>query len=768
MLNRKTRASLETVLCVGLLALLALSALFPVLWGSVPLDTRRVLFEAPWEEARPAGLEPPRNDDTAEQAQRFYPWYVYLSHAAKTKDSILWNPLGGCGTPFMAQWRTRCFSPFSLPFYLFGPAAALRVSVFLKLFVAGLCAFYAARKLGFGLPLAFAAGVAFEFSGHVYLWLDWPISDVAPWLPLLAIYVERLLVGHYRHWPLGAIIVAVMALGGDPGTLIATVVFAFTYAVVRNLFERRPLRHMGAVLIMLLVSGALGLAIVAFQLVPFFEFTRQAVESAPLPTMRLALKDLVVCFLPNFLGSPSAVLNEGGFMRSSRVVMLLHIGLVQLWLVPLWLSVRRFALAEQRRRIDALLSTAVLMAAIAFLVGGGRAGEGLLRYLRPEYFLVGNGLTFALVSVAAAGEWIDLSAEQCKVAMKRLGFWIAVLCATGIASVMASRGMPRVGALPLWVQCLSVSGLFIAFVIMLAGTLLRPSVRIMGYSLAGLMFVCSAVAFGPGIPFVPRTAVFPETTFVKTLAERGERLGGSEALQRWPLSGNLIAQVYCPFGTEPGGLMLARFAAFVRRIATEPLLLRRAGAAALLLDKKDIQGAFAPIRPNLVIQHVFSSGALLFKDLESKPRAWVAYDWRVGEAFDPNQISAGLPPIVEGGLPPAGAKGGAEAKVTVLPSNNGIRVEIEVDSPLPGMLILADAFYPGWRATIDGAETPIFPVDGLFRGVTVREGKERVVFRYNPSSVRIGFWISALALAATLFEARYVLRQRFGDRPPAA
>jgi uncharacterized membrane protein YfhO len=138
----------------------------------------------------------------------------------------------------------------------------------------------------------------------------------------------------------------------------------------------------------------------------------------------------------------------------------------------------------------------------------------------------------------------------------------------------------------------------------------------------------------------------------------------------------------------------------------------------------------------------------------------VTYDWRVGKTFDPKEISVGLPPIVENGSPPSGGKGGAEAKVALLPSNNGTRIEIDVDSPLPGMLILADAFYPGWRATVDGAEAPIFPVDGLFRGVPVKEGKQRVVFRYNPFSVKLGAWISGATFLFVLIEVRHVLRQR--------
>ncbi len=764
LLNRRSRASLETALCTGLLALLALLALSPIVRGKTPIAAGGILFEAPWEEGRPAGLTAPAGDDTDVQASRFYPWYAYLSHAARSEDSLLWSPLEGCGMPFLAQWRTRCFSPFSLPFYLFSPAAALRLSIFLKLFVAGWCAFHAARKLGFEYPLALAVGVAFEFSGHVYLWQGWPISDVAPWLPLLLLYVERLLVGHHRYWPFGAVIVALMTLGGDPETLAASLVFVTLYVPIRRVMDRKSLGRMGGGLIVLALTTAMGLALAAFQLVPFVEFIRQAMEANPARSTPIALKDFVVSFLPNFFGSPSAISSQGEAVRSSRVVMLLHFGLIQLWLLPLWFSVRSFVLDDQRRRVEALLANAAVMTALAFAFARYAGGVPLLRYLRPEHLLVGNGLAFALMSVAAADEWLALNADQCKAVLKRLAFWLVVLCATGVTLLVSARGLPRADALPLWAQLLTVAALFIAFAIMLGATLLRPSPWIMGGSLTVLIFVSSAIAFGPGITFTPRDALFPETSFVKTLEATSERIGGSETLKRWPLAGNLIPQVYCPSATQPDGVMLDRYAAFVGRIEADPLLLRRVGAAALLLSKEDIRGAFAPIRPNLAIQHVFPSGAVLFKDLDTKPRARVAYDWRVGETLDPGAITAGLPPIVEGASPPMGPKNGSEAKVVTAPSNGSTRVEIEVDSPLPGMLILADAFYPGWKATVNGEETPILPVDGLFRGVAIKEGKRQVVFSYKPFSVRLGLGISVPAALIALLALYQVVRQRLENR----
>jgi uncharacterized membrane protein YfhO len=45
---------------------------------------------------------------------------------------------------------------------------------------------------------------------------------------------------------------------------------------------------------------------------------------------------------------------------------------------------------------------------------------------------------------------------------------------------------------------------------------------------------------------------------------------------------------------------------------------------------------------------------------------------------------------------------------------------------------------PGWTATIDGRETVIHPVDGIFQGVDVPAGSHRLAFSYSPPYVGWG------------------------------
>ncbi len=89
------------------------------------------------------------------------------------------------------------------------------------------------------------------------------------------------------------------------------------------------------------------------------------------------------------------------------------------------------------------------------------------------------------------------------------------------------------------------------------------------------------------------------------------------------------------------------------------------------------------------------------------------------------------------------------------------RVEIEATLDRPGLVILADVYYPGWTLTIDGTPAPIYQVNRLMRGAAVKEGKHQLVYTYSPGSFRAGRLASLssfgiLALLAVLFSLRPV------------
>ena len=90
---------------------------------------------------------------------------------------------------------------------------------------------------------------------------------------------------------------------------------------------------------------------------------------------------------------------------------------------------------------------------------------------------------------------------------------------------------------------------------------------------------------------------------------------------------------------------------------------------------------------------------------------------------------------------------------------------IDCDAPRAGLLVLRDTWYPGWRATVDGAETPIYRINGCFRGVLVPLGRHTVSFAYRP---RLVYWTGAVSLAVTGFLLIAAIRFRKRARAVSA
>jgi hypothetical protein len=73
------------------------------------------------------------------------------------------------------------------------------------------------------------------------------------------------------------------------------------------------------------------------------------------------------------------------------------------------------------------------------------------------------------------------------------------------------------------------------------------------------------------------------------------------------------------------------------------------------------------------------------------------------------------------------------------------RVAATVTTDRAGYLVLADTFYPGWNAYVDGRPTPIYRADFVFRAIPIEAGQHSVMFEYFPISLLIGLLISIVS-----------------------
>lgn len=82
------------------------------------------------------------------------------------------------------------------------------------------------------------------------------------------------------------------------------------------------------------------------------------------------------------------------------------------------------------------------------------------------------------------------------------------------------------------------------------------------------------------------------------------------------------------------------------------------------------------------------------------------------------------------------------------------RVEVAVASNGNMPVTLAQAFYPGWVADVDGASVPVAKA-GIFPQVTVGDRHASLIFEFRPTLVWVGLGLSGLGLVLALYAWRF-------------
>jgi len=162
----------------------------------------------------------------------------------------------------------------------------------------------------------------------------------------------------------------------------------------------------------------------------------------------------------------------------------------------------------------------------------------------------------------------------------------------------------------------------------------------------------------------------------------------------------------------------------------------------------------------------------IYENLDALPRAFMVYDWEwrpdtdaavaamAAPGFNPARtavLTGALAPAADGS-PPGDGRGTVEI-VVYAPE----RVVMSVNGDA-GLLLLADALYPGWQATVDGEPVVIYAADGLLRGVFVADGAHEVVFTFRPRSLHTGAAVSLVGLFTVAMLALWAARLGGGRR----
>jgi hypothetical protein len=82
------------------------------------------------------------------------------------------------------------------------------------------------------------------------------------------------------------------------------------------------------------------------------------------------------------------------------------------------------------------------------------------------------------------------------------------------------------------------------------------------------------------------------------------------------------------------------------------------------------------------------------------------------------------------------------------------RVVVAAESEGDALLVLAEAWYPGWRARIDGHDLPCLPVNAWMRAAVIPPGRHTVVFDYRSRFLWPGALVTVSSLIAIVVAGR--------------
>lgn len=777
-----------------LLALLVLFFRDALLSGRV-LGASDLLFATPFfAEAGPAGLVRPANELLFDPVYQFVPWRHLVCDALRAGRLPLWNPGSAAGTPIVATMQAAVFYPPNVVLCFAPFAASFAWGAVLRPWIAGFATYLLLRRYGLALLPALVGGVAFMLSGFLVVWLEHPHVNVAVWLPVLVLLDEALLraaTGRARRLAasLLGLGMGVQFLGGHVETFVDVLACLAACHLIRSRQLGTGLRLAPAAL-----ATVLGVAIAAVQLLPFLEWLPLSAELARRGVEARSLVDfgfwrhlvtLPLAVFPNLYGNPTWGMPYPSFLPWGNYnETVLYVGVVPLLLalvaigarprppiVRAWTWIGAVALAMAFRlpgvdwlnrlpglhlahpdRLRLVASFAACLLA-GFGVAAIRNDGGARRRLRR-----------LATTVAAAGAIILVAGH---VVLPRCRGLIVGSARRAAATKYASlkyRARPfahyeeqadaMASALVRAFRIDNVSMYAPAVWALGAGLLARSPLGLLALTAADL------VTFGQGYhPTVPRDRFYPPTPITRRLAREpglyrvtalGETLfpdvqlmygladvRGLDFRTAWyDAYLDLVPgrRPWIPYGVllDAADSPLLRVLN-VRYVVTEPGG-EPDGASVVARDRGVVLAELPDVQPRGFVVHE----AVVAAD-DGEARAFLG---AAPDAVFTRAVLVGGPELA---MAPAEATGDTEV-IAYAPEHASWRVR----TGAPAYLVVTDAWYPGWTATVDGAPAAIHRANGAFRAVRVPAGEHVVEFRYAPASVRLGGAVTAGGLLVAL------------------
>jgi hypothetical protein len=698
-------------------------------------------------------------------------WMPLLREAAaqwRSGGPPLWNPYQALGTPLLATMQAGCAYPLNALYLLLDPGWAWLWTAMLHDAIAGGGLFALCRTLGLSRPAALVGAASFSFSWLVLLkCYDQPQFVTLAWLPALFACAELLLARPTFASSVRLTAVwALQLLAGHPETIAysALLLGAYTGVRVLGLAWRTPRQAMIVAALSAAAAG-LALALTVFQWLPTWELAQHSVRAPG--SLTAGQQSLFTADMWKIFSTPPgcamlalALLGlltwrqrtpAWFFAGATAIIALLALGPS----TPLFELTRRLPLGTWFRgwiRIFTLwpLCVSVLTA----------AGAEVFTECTPIHGQRRARLVVLCLIVVLAVRLLLTTREQ-------FGRALALAVVFDLAPLLTICFLT---SLPHRVPAVLQRHLDPTFVLVFfcaTPPLFKPPLQeVFPPRHIASLYRPYAPIFDSLRPTVPaRVLSLLPIAEAHTWAKLGTYFEVPVLNDLEPLS----LQDFQDFRIHLSGANPQWWLAVFMGEVTPPQprfdarWLNLSGVRFILADSSSAPRMQAWFPPEVrLLPRGQIAGVTVYENLSALPRAWFIPASGVHAAGSNCTAALGSPgfdvraELLLDGMPAAPFRRAApSSSEVVISSYQPSEVRLQVTTDQSGVVLLTDAFFPGWKAEVDSVAAPVLRGDCFFRAVAVETGTHTITLRYIPRSFWWGLVIAVAAAGSTLAAMAY-------------
>ncbi len=708
----------------------------------VPADTLVGAYY-PWLDYKwgyPVGV-PVKNPIISDVFSQFFIWKHLSTDLLKQGVMPFWDPYSFSGTPFLATFHSTVLSPWNI-FFLLPKYSGWGMNIFASfLFAAVSMYFY--LSLFVRRPLARLAGsVVFALAGPMTTWGEFGTAVwAAGCLPLIFLSLEMILT--YRRLRFAFLLTAavvLLILSGHAQLLT----YAFVLAPFYVLLRRPPSRT----ILLIVLAFAAGVILTAIQLIPTADFLTRSIRAEEKFSQSynyglVPASQLVRLWMPDFFGHPATGNTWGGFDYHEYSAFL---GTLVLPLV----FASFFLPASFIRKFFSVvfISSLVLVvdSPLSRLIFSLPLPLFTYSYASRLFFLTGLSASVLCAVFLDSPRWRPVAVAS-----------FFLLSLTGLALVLAPASFRHIALknslLPVFQLLVLIAFIFISRF----RRFLVPALLVFLLFDLGRYFVKFT-------PFVPSRLVFPTTPVISFLTDQPGlfRIARESAAllppNTWamyhleniegydPLSLNSYSHFFHDVNRQPYADTSGRFSQLTD---FRPRFLDALDVKYILEVKPTSDKNLPPIPSEIRKNNyplVFSDGHVnVYQNPTALPRAYFVS--RVVTATPEAQLASFLDrsdfdPTKTAIVPVAApVTSGTVSDIVSRPNFYSLTAA----ATSSGLLVMANAYDPGWTAAVDGRPIPVYRTDGGLQSIVFPGGTHRVVFTYQPPYFDLAFAITLSA-----------------------